>query len=419
MHTPLSFSALLLSAAALSAIAPTNSVWATCLGRPDVCGDVGCARAFCSSEGLWECSYSPQDYSCASGAGHCDNGMCMPGAPITRSLYNGTSCGCINAQWSAPRGSLILIDSGSGAVKTLVGNLGEIFTHEMIAQDYGYASQSEYAGPTQTSDCNYPLNANSLQFGFPGMEKDIGAGAIYADIYGGGAITFNRNGSSTVIWQQGDVNRANAIADALNAKPYISVQVHGDPGYLHRILWNGSPSPYGLYQYFNIESTNLGDSGQSTNNTSVSSTFCAYAYALGGAPMAGYNYGHQETVNAANAFWNYTYNQCYNGLPWYVKDVPFASLLNPSCSPSIICNNAAAMILNCTAVGGANCGNNNNFPWQTTLTPASSHANSISPDRLGGLTRFINELPRPTTWAADVTHQLVWNSAGMTCGCFD
>jgi hypothetical protein len=170
-------------------------------------------------------------------------------------------------------------------VKTIVSHLGEVFTHEMIAQDYGYASQSEYAGPTKTIDCSYPLDANSLQFGFPGMEKDIGAGAIYADIYGGGAITFSRAGSPTVIWQQGDVNRANAIADALNAKPYTSVQVHPGAEWVRRTLWHGNPSPYGLYQYFNIEGTYLGDSGQSTNNTSVSSTFCAYAYALGGAPM--------------------------------------------------------------------------------------------------------------------------------------
>jgi hypothetical protein len=303
-------------------------------------------------------------------------------------------------------------------VKTIVSHLGEAFTHEMIAQDYGYASQSEYAGPTKTIDCSYPLDANSLQFGFPGMEKDIGAGAIYADIYGGGAITFSRAGSPTVIWQQGDVNRANAIADALNAKPYTSVQVHPGAEWVRRTLWHGNPSPYGLYQYFNIEGTYLGDSGQSTNNTSVSSTFCAYAYALGGAPMTSFDYGHQETVNAAYAFWNYTYTQCYNGLPFLLKTTPF-SILVPQCSPSTICNNAAAMIVNCTAVGGAYCAQNNNSTWQGALTPTSSHANSISPDRLGGLTRFIHELPRPTTWAADVTHQLVWNSAGMTCGCFD
>jgi len=337
----------------------------------------------------------------------------LPG--FQHSTYNGKSCGCLNAQWDAPRGSLVLIDSGpNSTIKPIITQLGERYTHEMIVQGPGAASQSEYRGPQSTSDCNYPLEANSLKIGFPGMEKSMNTGAIFADIYGSNQFAVN---SSNVTWQLGDPVRANAIASALDARPAVDVLVH--PGeYIHRVLRNGAVSPYGLYQYMNIEGTYLGEGGGSINNTSVSSTFCAYAYALGGPPMTPYDYGHDETVRAANAFWSRIYNDCRAGLPFLVTS-GLSTLFNQSCQSSIICNNAAAMVLNCMTQGGDNCGLNNNFYWQATLTPPNSHAHSISPDRLGGLSRFMYEIPRPTTWAADSQHNLTWNWGGSVCGCFE
>jgi hypothetical protein len=99
---PSSF-AILLFAAAVSAIVPTNRVWAACpppTPPPSYCGgDAGCVTVFCSSDsGTWDCRTAALNYPCGSG-GSCDGfGTCTSNPPITPSTYNGTSCGCINAQ---------------------------------------------------------------------------------------------------------------------------------------------------------------------------------------------------------------------------------------------------------------------------------------------------------------------------------
>jgi hypothetical protein len=313
----------------------------------------------------------------------------------------------------------VLINSAGSIVKTLVTTLGETFTHEMISQGPGTASQSELSAPTPVNSCNYPIDVNSLRFGFPGMEKSLNVGAIYADIYGSGAIRFDQGGNTNVVWQLGDTARANAIADALDAVASVDVAVEGGQYTVHRILRNGAPSPYGLHQFYDIEGTNLGTSGQSTDNISISSTFCSWAYALGGPPMTAYDYGNGETSAAANALANYTYNQCIGNLPWVFKNLPLTIFTGFfGCDSGTICAHAVNMVLNCTVLGGASCGSNTP-DYQYALAPNTSHARTISPDRLGGLTRFMNEIPRPTTWATDTPHSLTWNGAGRYCGCYE
>jgi len=285
----------------------------------------------------------------------------------------------------------------------------------MVVQDSNTASQTEYGGPTATSDCDHPIVVGSLQLGFPGMEKSMAAGAAYADIYGRGNPGFDQygNGTSAVIWLLGDPVRAGAIASALNAAPSSSTVVRGGPWTISRVLHNGAVSPYGLYQFMNIEGTYLGEGGTSLNNTSMSASFCAYAYALGGPPMTPWSYGHTQTVNAANNVWNDVYNKCLNMLTWW--QVVLGGLFG--CPASVRCNNAAAMVTNCFVMG--DCSQNNNIWWQSTLTPADSHAVTISPDYLGGQGPFINLVPRPTSWATDTVHFLNWNVSGESCGCFD
>jgi hypothetical protein len=286
----------------------------------------------------------------------------------------------------------------------------------MISQGPGSAAQSEYKGPTQSSSCNYPLDISSLEYGFPGMEKSMNIGAIYADLYGGNGLQYTQTSNDSLIWQLGDTTRATAIADALDAAPVMDVQVYAG-NVVHRILKNGSPSPYGLHQFMDIETLNLGSGGSSLNNTSVSSTFIAYAYALGGPPMTAYDYGHDETVRAAFDFRDYVYNECYAQVPWYIK-----GWANPAqlfgCGAGQVCQNTANMILNCTALGGAYCGSSW-VDWGIAMNQSTTHARSISPDRLGGHTRFMNENPRPTTYAADPEHFVSWNAGGRVCGCFE
>jgi hypothetical protein len=133
--------------------------------------------------------------------------------------------------------------------------------------------------------------------------------------------------------------------------------------------------------------------------------------------MSSYSYSNGDTTNAAYSFWNYSYNQCQASASFIVKLL--STLLGPfGCDYGNVCNNAAAMVLNCTVAGGSECGNNDNALW-TSLMTAGAYGNTISPDRLGGLTRFMNEAPRPTTWAADSQHLVTWSGAGKVCGCFE
>jgi len=192
-------------------------------GQTQSCSLPGCPPAF---------------QTCLCG-GYCWSDCTCP--PIEHSTYYSGSCGCINAEWDAPRGSLVLINSGTGsAIRPILDQLGETFSHEMVVQGPGSAAQSEYKGPVQTSSCDFPLDAQTLQRGFPGMEKNMNAGAIFADIYGQGSPSFSESGSQFVIWMLGDPARATAIANALDAMPSDSTwQPH--PGeYIHLILHNGA-----------------------------------------------------------------------------------------------------------------------------------------------------------------------------------
>jgi hypothetical protein len=236
----------------------------------------------------------------------------------------------------------------------------------------------------------------------------------------GSSISFDPGGTTAVQWQFGDAARANAIAAALDAQPYSDVAVGPNGEVIHRILWHGAVSPYTLFQFIDIQSTYLGTTGTATNGGTVSSTFCSWAYANGGPAMTTYRYGKDETVAAANNFYNYIFNQCM-GRDRSLALKVFQSTLGPfgDCSQSDACAKVANMILNCTVLGDTNCGNNTQSPWWGMLNQTPTTAVSISPDRLGGLTRFLNEQPRPTTWAADMQHVLTWSAAGQVCGCYE
>ncbi len=135
--------------------------------------------------------------------------------------------------------------------------------------------------------------------------------------------------------------------------------------------------------------------------------------------MTAYAYGHDETVRAANAFWSFVFDHCYQGVPAAFKWGGGVLFYLFGCDANSICSNAANMVLNCTVLGGSYCGSNNANDYTASLNNTLTRARSISPDRLGGLTRFMSELPRPTTWAADSLHPLTWNGAGRVCGCFE
>jgi hypothetical protein len=340
----------------------------------------------------------------------------------------------------------VLIDSGPNSViRPIIDAIGETYTHEMVVESADAASQSEFQIPSGGT-CNYPLNVQMLTYGYPGMQRSMNMGAVYADIYGG--VPFRDSGSIDIIWQFGDAQRANAIADAVQSTdtrtvsvsiPYSqqfldgswSVTDHGDqcqmfcvdPGDpttclvycgdgIHQVIRNGDISPYSLHQYYDIEGTHLGQSGWAFRNGSVSSTYCAYAYALGGPPMSPFLYEHDETWNAGWALANTVYAHCRSGIGWFQTLVCGGA--------GAVCERAANMVLNCMRLGDCN---NNTAVWQGYIDPPDARAWTVSPDRLGGHSpRFAQEVAAgnpPTTWATDtVEHDLQWNAAGAVFGCY-
>jgi hypothetical protein len=372
----------------------------------------------------------------------------LSGAALADVAHRGPYAGCgeIAARWDAPRGALVLIDSGPNSIiKPIISAIGETYTHEMVAESADAASQSEMRQPG-SGTCNYPLDVQSLTYGYPGMQRSMNMGAIYADIYGG--VAFRESGSIDVIWHFGDGARANAIADAVQSTDTrttgawisyfdrfldgtYSLTDHSDQCQLtcfdpsdpstcfilcgdnvRQMIRNGEVSPYSLHQYYDIESTHLGPGGSALRNGSVSSTYCSYAYALGGPPMTPFLYEHDETWNAGWALANSVYASCRTGLGWFTRLI---------CGGTThVCERAVNMVLNCMRLGDCN---NNTAIWQGYIDPPDARAWTISPDRLGGHSpRFAQEVADgrpPTTWATDtVEHDLQWNAAGAVFGCY-
>ncbi len=372
--------------------------------------------------------------------------MSLPMAVLADVAHRGPYAGCgeIAARWDAPRGALVLIDSGPNSlIKPIINAIGETYTHEMVAESADAASQSEMRTPGNGT-CNYPIDVQSLTYGYPGMQRSMNMGAVYADIYGG--VAFRDSGSIDVIWHFGDASRANAIADAVQSTatrdigvvaPYFgyfldgtaSVPDHSDQCFLdcpfdptscivfcadnvHQMFRGGDVSPYSLHQYYDIEGTHLGQSGSALRNGSVSSTYCSYAYASGGPPMTPFLYGHDETWNAGWALAGSVYASCRSGLGWFTRLICGGT--------GAVCERAVNMVLNCMRLGDCN---NNTAVWQGYIDPPDARAWTVSPDRLGGHSdRFAQEVAAgnpPTTWAADsVEHDLQWNAAGSVYGCY-
>jgi|GEM_PF-2735942 len=405
----------------------------------------GCATVSCGT-----CT-APLTCGGGGAAGQCG----VP--PISRTAYAGTQvagrCGVIFGRWDAPRGALVLTDSHNNPVKAIVGAVGEQYTHEFVVESPDYASHSSRPEPREVDNCTRPLDQGDLEAGNPGMTRRLNMGAVYAQIYGSGDPTVDPPfgewyGNERVIWLLGDVNRANAIANGVEAAGTIdrsfNVVFFGDEsGYfahspyceytpfdpidgrpaqsscvfpVDALSRNGQSSPYVLYQFTNIEGTHLGPTGSSRRNGSMSASYCAYAYALGGPPMSPFPYGHDESANAAYELESASYRLCRQKLG------SLGIVVWAYCGfvgEDTLCSRASNMVTNCMA--NDNC-SDNSHTWQQTVAADDFAAWTISPDRLGGKTRFADEVRAgnpPTTWAADTTqHWVRWNAGGAVFGCW-
>jgi len=298
-----------------------------------------------------------------------------------------------------------------------MSQLGERYTHSILAESASTAAQSEASDPSSVLSCDYPLSIDSLQNMRPGAERQMNMGATYAEIHGGG-LAFDPSGGTqeTVIWQQGDPARANAVADFISStfiSTYYSYYFFGAPfGPIQRMFLPGGLSPYTLHQYMDIETRHL-PGGTSLRNGTVCSTFNAQAYALSQPPpppVQPFPYDPLVTRNAAQAMYSAVFDRCMNRV---LRGLPYLWAEFACGGPGALCAPAANMVMNCFVSG--NCGDNSGA-WGTVLDGTTS-AYSISPDRLGAKTRFVGDFQ--TSWSRDpVVHPLQWTAAGATWGCF-
>ena len=322
--------------------------------------------------------------------------------PGQRATVSGT-CGYVPALWNAPYGSVVLSRSNGGPIRPVIVAIGEYYTHSMLSLGTSGIVHAEMQTPGQSgwpTVCTRPLDADQLQYGYPGVEQ-INLGGAYADLQGE---------EITPVYQWGDLGTTAAVATSIAGAPQITVQSKSDGGiWFPRKLRNGSPISYSLYQYRNIEQTNE-LSSNSANNGMVCSTFLSWAHLQGGAGyVSAYTYDHVRIANAANALFNAVQNACNSGVGFWA-----GLLRSVSCPFYNVCENAGDQVTNCMAANA--CATNDNTIWHGVRDDPNATATSISPDRLAGLS------PHgvgTSVWSYDQGyHPIAWNAPGAQYGCW-
>ena len=322
--------------------------------------------------------------------------------PGQRATVTG-GCGYVPASWNAPYGSIVLSRSNGGPIRPVIVAIGEYYTHSMLSLGTAGIVHAEMKTPAQSpwpTVCTRPLDANQLQYGYPGVEQ-IDLGGAYADLQGEEIVP---------VYQWGDPARAAAIAGWATGAAQATVQSGSDASVtIARKLRDGMPISYSLYQYRNIEQTNLLASS-SVNNGMVCSTFLSWAHVQGGAgTVSTWTYDHALIANAANALFNAVQNACSSGVGFWS-----ALLRSVSCPFYNVCENAGDQVTNCMAANA--CASNDNTIWHGVRDDPSATATSISPDRLAGLPPHG---AGTSVWSYDQGyHPVAWNAAGAQYGCW-
>jgi hypothetical protein len=322
--------------------------------------------------------------------------------PGQRATVSG-ACGYVPATWNAPYGSVVLSRSNGGPIRPVIVAIGEYYTHSMLSLGTSGIVHAEMKTPAQNSwptVCTRPLDANQLQYGYPGVEQ-INLGGAYADLQGE---------EITPVYQWGDAGTTAAVASWVAAAPETTTQSQSDAAvWFPRKLRNGSPVSYSLYQYRNIEQTNE-LSSNSANNGMVCSTFLSWAHLQGGAGyVSAYTYDHLRIANAANALFNAVQNACNSGVGFWA-----GLLRSVSCPFYNVCENAGDQVTNCMAANA--CSSNDNSIWHGVRDDPNATATSISPDRLAGLPPHA---PGTTIWSMDQGyHPIAWNAPGAQYSCW-
>jgi hypothetical protein len=322
--------------------------------------------------------------------------------PGQRATVSG-GCGYVPALWNAPYGSVVFSRSNGGPIRPVIVAIGEYYTHSMLSLGTTGIVHAEMKTPDQSpwpTVCTRPLNAQQLQYGYPGAEQ-INLGGAYADLQGQ---------EVTPVYQWGDAGKTAALASSIAGASQVATQSQSDPSiWIARKLRNAAPINYSLYQYRDIEQAHQVPSN-SVNNGMVCSTFLSWVHVQGGAGyVPAFTYSHELIANGANALFNAVQSACNSGIGFWAGLLRFVS-----CPFNNVCENAADQVTNCMAANA--CATNDNSIWHGVRDDPSTTATSISPDRLAGLP------PHgvgTTVWSYDQGyHPIAWNAPGPQYGCW-
>ncbi|MBN1208087.1 MAG: hypothetical protein JXB05_24700, partial [Myxococcaceae bacterium] len=246
-------------------------------------------------------------------------------APVAFAGASDTSdvaCGSSSSGWNAPNGAMVLSrGSGGGPVAAVLDAVGEYRTHTMMSHGPGGQVTHETMYTPGTTGwptyCSTPVKPDELKTGYPGAAR-INQGGIYQFLYGGGAslqyIAYQRSRTSA-----GYDTKGETVSNwLLNSMPTVAASSKQNSGQtLQRYKGpNGNVLNYVLYQYRDIETTNIGGAGW--NNGMTCSTMVAHAQYRAGFPaVEAYVYNHSLLQTAGSALSASVEDECNTGLGFW------------------------------------------------------------------------------------------------------
>jgi hypothetical protein len=305
--------------------------------------------------------------------------------------------------WNVPNGAIVLSRAYHGTVRAAMDALGENWTHSMISHGNGWVTHATMKSPDK-GGCNTPLDAGSLQHGFPGAEQITVAGAqtnLYDTDDSPVDIAYYNSNDTGILsaciclsspctcppppppkgvqmanWVWGNVPYQWTVSQGSSSNGFYLLDLD-DVGAGYR-----TNTFYSVYQLKNTDLRSLGSTPQAGGT--VCSTTIAWAQSNAGFGwLYPYTYNRQQVSNALYSMWNGTDWECNNGGGWFVHNWIFGLLCLDF---NGLCDEADDQVNDCTAAN--QCNTSDQDLWHGIAANPTTTAWSVSPTLLVGETPF-------------------------------
>ena len=331
--------------------------------------------------------------------------MLLLAGPTARAETGGgdsVRCGASDGSWNAPNGASVASSTPSGVVASILGELGESYSHIMISHGATKMSHASMQTPRayvyNSSDDHWVVE--DIEEAGPGAAT-VNMGATYTYLYS------QSDGAATVVNYVDGGSGGQAAANYLINLPTCDSITDGscreainDPqgerdiiGF--RVAGVTYRHSYGVYTFVEDFDVHLGDHLSSPHASLQCAAFQAMILKKSGV----------STVTP-HAYSNAAITPAVQGLYDIIYDFAQSGGANTSTSA-----NLADQLTNCF-VDYSQCESQSSTPWQDFK--ASGTANSVSPDRIRG-DGVHSDVATPWTGA---TQPVQWNGAGTVYGCW-